>query len=432
MTKHISIRSSLAGAFIATFAAQAAAQLPSASTRALGMGDNFTAVARGFASVSWNPAMLGMPGNPGASLTLLPLRGVAGLGPVKLADIADYSDKFVPASQRESWLQAIETEGSEQGNAGADVTFIAAQIGRLGVQAGTVVRAVSNLSPGAAELLFFGNAGRTGQPRSFNLAGSRIQSHAVSTVGLSYAIPFGKSDAPRQSSFGITAKYTIGHALLLGQDEGSTVTADPSLSVKFPLVSTSEDDFNGFNVNGGNGVGVDVGFATRSGKVTIAAAVKNVVNTFKWDETHLRFRPGTATFDQNNKTSQFDEQAFTTAPANLRQMVEDAKYKPVIAAGVGLEVSPKLTVSADARMRAGDTTIEEEPKMHIGAGAEFRVVPLLPIRVGAAIVTGGYQIGAGVGLNLGPLNLGLSVASRKGDLGTDVVTMVTLVSTTGR
>src|SRR5205085_9973259 len=119
-------------------------QLPSSSTRALGMGDNYTALARGYAAVSWNPALLGLPGNPGASLTLLPVRGVAGLGPVKLKDFSNYSDKFVPASQRETWLTAIEGKGSEQGNAGADATYIAAQIGRLGVQAGTIVRAVSN------------------------------------------------------------------------------------------------------------------------------------------------------------------------------------------------------------------------------------------------------------------------------------------------
>src|SRR5207253_3073963 len=96
-----SIQAAMSAAVMLVFVSTASAQLPSSSTRALGMGDNATASAVGFNAVAWNPALLGLPNNPKGSFTLLPLRGIAGLGPVKLADIADYSDKFVPASVRE-------------------------------------------------------------------------------------------------------------------------------------------------------------------------------------------------------------------------------------------------------------------------------------------------------------------------------------------
>ena len=426
--KQNTLRALLSSAMMVGFATAASAQLPSASTRALGMGDNFTAAARGFAAVSWNPAMLGLPGQPGASFTLLPVRGVAGLGPVKLKDFANYSNKDVPDAVRQQWLNSIQQKGSEQGTGGGDVTFLGLQIGKVAFQVGSEARAIANLSPGAAQLLFFGNAGRTGQPEAISLNNSKILGSVETTGALSFAIPVSKS-ATSNAAIGITAKYTVGHGLIVGQDQGSNVTADPNVSVTFPVVMPNTDNYK---PNNGNGFGLDVGFAMKNGATTFGATVRNVVNSFKWDVSKLAYRPGTATFNSTTKTSNFDQKAYATAPAALQTLVSDAKYKPVISVGLARELSSRLTLTADGRMRAGDQTIEDDPKMHIGAGAEFRAIPILPIRVGAAVVTGGYQIGGGLGLNLGPLNLGASLASRKGDLGTDVITMFTVISTIGK
>lgn len=423
-----SVHAACTATMMLVFASTASAQLPSASTRALGMGDNATAAAAGFNAVAWNPALLGLPNNPTASFALLPLRGIAGLGPVELGDIADYSGEFVPNSVREKWLTQIEQEGSEQGTGGADVTILGLQIGRIGLQVGSRARAVSNLSPGAAELLFFGNAGRSGEPRAFNLAGARLQGHGESTAALSLGIPIRKS-ATMSAAIGITAKYTIGHGIVIAQDQGSTVTADPALSLNFPVILPNTNDYD---AQAGSGFGLDIGFAMRQGKTTIGASVKNVANAFKWDESKLVFRPGTATFNSTTKTSDFDEAPLSSAPPALRQLLDDAKYKPTIAVGLAREITNKLEVSADVRVRAGNTTIEEEPKMHIGAGAEFKPARILSLRGGAVVITGGYLISGGLGLDLGPLNLAAGVATRKGELGTDVITMITLVSSKGR
>lgn len=424
------IRASVTGVMTVALAGAAFAQLPSASTRALGMGDNYTATARGYAAISWNPAMLGLPGNPGASFALAPTRLIYGLDPVTLQDIKNVEGEVVPVSVREQWLTSIEAEGSEQGTGGGDVSALAIQVGRFGVQLGTVARVVSNLSPGAAELLLFGNAGRTGQPRTIAFEGSSIQMHVVSTLGVSFAMPLGKGTA-RQSSIGVTGKYVVGHALLVGQDQGSTVTADPALNINFPVVG-SRTTGESFSLDGGSGIGLDVGFATRAGNTTIAASVKNVINTFKWDVSGLEFRRGIAKFDANTKTSDFEAQAFENAPANLKEVVDDAKYKPSVAVGIALEASSRLTVSGDVRTHIGDTSIQDEPKLHAGVGAELRAIPLLPIRAGVALITGGYQIAGGLGLNLGPINLAASAARRKGDLGHDTSFMFTVLSTTGR
>ena len=118
----------------------AAAQLPSASGAALGVADNFTAQARGYHAVAWNPAGLGLAGNPGFSLALLSVRGIAGLGPVTVSELADRQGELLPDEVKADWLQRITEEGGQSGSIGGDVTYLALSIGRVGLQASTVVR----------------------------------------------------------------------------------------------------------------------------------------------------------------------------------------------------------------------------------------------------------------------------------------------------
>ena len=90
--------------------ATGSAQLPSASPAALGMGDNYTAVARGFGAVAWNPANLGLSGNPRFSMALLGMRGSSDLGPVTGSDVARYQGLQLPNDVRDAWMQRIQNE----------------------------------------------------------------------------------------------------------------------------------------------------------------------------------------------------------------------------------------------------------------------------------------------------------------------------------
>ena len=51
----------------------------------------------------------------------------------------------------------------------------------------------------------------------------------------------------------------------------------------------------------------------------------------------------------------------------------------------------EITLTADGSTRIGDG-IEIGPKMHLGVGAELRVIPLLPLRAGVAAITDGVQV----------------------------------------
>jgi hypothetical protein len=411
-------------------AATAQAQLPSASSNALGLGENFTAAARGYHAIAWNPALLGLPGGPGTSLAVAPFRLVTGLDPITLSDLKNYEGIVVPLAVRDQWLAAVRSEGAEEGTGGADITYLAAQIGSFGLQVSSRLRAIAELSPGAVQLLLFGNADAEGNPQTIDLSGAQLNTFATSTIAASYAIPLRSETG--SMAFGATLKYTVGHLLVFGREQNSEISSSPlTLAVEFPLVSTINEEET--DLNNGAGVGIDVGFAMQRERLTLSLTVQNVFNSFKWKTDNLLFRSGRFRFDADSTVANLDEQNFTAAPTSLRELVDDMRYQPTVAAGGALQISDQLMVSADVRSRLGSggaaEGLDDGPDFHFGAGAEYRVLPFLPLRAGAALINGGFQLGAGVGVALGPINLSGSVLRRNGELGSDIVTMVTLVST---
>ena len=407
---------------------RASAQLPSASTRALGMGENYTALARGFDAVAWNPALLGLFGNPRKSLTVIPARVVAGLEPVTFGDFADFQGKVVPFGIRESWLAVVEAEGDEEGSGGGEVTLFAAQIGRLAFQLGTRAIGLADLPPGAMELIMFGNAGRNnGQPVALDLLGSRIDGIAASTLAASYAVPIPMKDG--RVAVGATVKYTIGHFLVFARDAGSTLTDAPTVDVDFPSISTVAPDSSSSGFNNGSGLGLDVGVAMERGKLTLSGVVQNVFNTFEWREDALFFRPSSALFDANTLASDFEDQPFENAPAGLRRAVKRLEYRPLVAAGAAYHVNERWTVDVDMRTVLGDEGIQDAPDFHVGGGVEYKVRDNLPIRAGGGAINEGFQLGAGVGVAVGKYSFGASYMRRLNAVGAANIVMLTVFST---
>ncbi len=419
----------VAGALLA-LAAPAAAQLPSASTAGLGLGDNYTAAARGYDAVAWNPANLVLAGNPQASLAFFPSRAVAGLGPVDMGDLKQWGGKFVPLDVRTAWFDRIKASGSERGDVGADLTIAAVQVGPVGFQVSTSAHGVADVTPDAASLALFGNE-QNGQAQSFNLRDSKVDGAWTTTAALSYAHAFmlgaaGAGGARPKLALGAALKYTLGHVLAYGQDQGSTLTANPVVvNLNFPVISTDTTAL----FNNGNGVGLDLGAAYEAGKLTISGALQNVFNTFSWDRSKLIYRPARAFFNGDSSSAgSFEIEPIGNAPATVVNQVLDLKYKPVILAGAAYRVNPRFVVDADFHQRVADGGMQFGPKTQLGAGAEYRVLSFLPLRAGAAYVTGGSQFGGGFGLDLGSFSLNASVLRRTDDVGTGTLTMVTLIS----
>jgi hypothetical protein len=408
-------------------ATSAAAQLPSASAAALGMGDNHTAMARGFNATAWNPAGLGMESNPPVSFGLMSIRGLGGLDPVSLADLKAEEGNTVSAQVRSAWLDEIIAEGSEQGSGGTDLTWLAASVGRVGVQLSSSARAVANIGPGAAELLLFGNAGRSDTPADLSLAGSSFDVAITSTIAMAYGQPLIRT-ATQSLAIGVTGKYTFGHLMFTGQDNGGAVRANPlEVELQFPMV-VSDTVFVFDKLNNGSGFGLDVGLAYQAGPWAAGVAAKNLFSNFEWNASSLFYRPGEAIFNTEESESDFEPQPFTAAPQSLQDRVENMVGTAEIAAGLAFQPNRRVALSADYHQRFEESTLNET-KTHIGAGAELRPLMFLPIRLGAALLNDGGTLGsAGLGLEFGAANFTLSVAQRNTDLGMDQMVMFTFSS----
>jgi hypothetical protein len=385
------------------------AQLGNASSRTLGLAGNATATARRFEAISVNPAGLGMPGN-GFSLALFPALGQTGLGPVTLGDLSNVAGELVPASTKQDWLTQITSSDGETGSTGGELSMFALTVGRMGFQLSLVGGGTVNLNPGIMELLLYGNAGRTGTPASMALSGSTADGWAVTTAGWSVGIPI-KSEKGSMA-VGATLKYSIGNGIVVGREQIGSLQSEPiSVNVAFPVVMT--DDQN-YEANQGSGVGLDVGFQMERDRLHVGAAVLNVFNTFAWDDTKLIFRSGTASLKEGDNATDVERKAYSSAPAVLKTAVEDMKFDPAVSVGAAYDVQPDFTVSADVRNRFGDG-MSFTPKLHIGAGAEYRGFKALHLRGGAAVVTDGFQLAGGASLILGPVNFSFASAFQAGD-----------------
>jgi hypothetical protein len=413
----------LTGAALILAPSIASAQLANASNAATALGGAYTARAQGYNAVFWNPANLGMPGNQGFSFGIAGLDFNAGIKPIDFNKIAKYSGDTIPKTVREQWLLDVERDGGESGGFAAGITAIGLSLGPLAFQYSGTATVDMNLAPGAVEALFFGNAGRYDTLRTLNLAGSSFQLAGFSTGAVSYgmALPM----VPLADfAVGATVKYTTGHGLLVGMDEGSALGTN-SVDVNFPLI---HPDTLGYNGKVGSGIGLDLGAAWKMPKLRFGVSLQNIVNTFKWDTTLLRSGSSIGTFSADtNFAKDTLNLPYGAAPAALREKVEGLKFKPVIAAGLSFEWIPRITVSADVRQQLGDG-IEIGPSSVLGAGAEVRLIPFIPLRGGVQMMSGGFGVSGGLALHVLGFETGVGGYIRKRDGGSESGATINLVS----
>lgn len=380
-------------------ACPAAAQLPTAGPGSVALGAHDVATVRNFEAVAANPAGLGLATGD-FTATFVSVRLRAGLEPVGLREVGDWQGTSVPAPVRHGWLDRIVAADGARGAASLGVTPVAASYRGFGVQLSTVAAGRLDLNPDASELLLFGNVGRTGEPRTFQLDRSRLDGWVVSTLALAHGQPLGEVRGGR-AAIGATASLVVGHELIVARDVGTTLGGEPlEGDVRLPVISTSS------RVGGpGHGVALGVGAAWESEALSLGLAVRNVVNTFRWDLRGLVYRRGTAIFDQEESDSDFDERPATGAPAEVRGAVEGMRFGPIVEVGMGHGVRPGLRMVASAGARFGDDLVGSSPAW-LGAGIESRRWATLPVRGHLTFRKGGVDVGAGATLELGPVHVG--------------------------
>jgi hypothetical protein len=352
-----------------------------------------------------------MPRASPVTASVLPVGVGCGLGPVTCAELADWGGEWTPHPVREGWLRGIEQRGRQSGRFQGSLTLAAASVGLFGFQLSSEALGGADLNPDAAELLLFGNVGRTGEPRDFHLNGSSLDAWAVTTAALAVGIPLDVEigDAPAQSfAVGATLKYTFGNALFLARDLGSFFSGDPlEVWTRFPVLQARGTP----TLRAGDGVGVDIGFQWEAGPWSFGLGFENVVNTFSWNVDALVFRSGTALFNQDESESDFVSRPATEASQALLDEVRAFRFGPRLSFGFARIVDPRTSLFTQLDLRLGRSS-DRLPDAEAGAGFEYRPLQRLPLRAHVSLLDGGVRLGGGVGLRVGPVHLGGAVSSR--------------------
>jgi len=409
------VPAALAALILLLAALPAAAQLSNASVSSLGLAGNDTATVRGFGAISVNPAGLAMGGSD-FSLALVPVRVAAAIAPVTAGDVKPFENRLVPRATKEDWMQRVLSADGQRGAAAIDLAEIALTFWNVGFQLSSLVVAEVRLPPSVVEAVLFGNAGRTGEPGDVSLADAWVEGYAATSAGLSLALPVPLFEEHLDElAAGITVKYTLGHAVAVGRSAGNISAQTLQADLDSYLIHTrvAEDVEVADYVNGGSGIGLDLGLMVSLDRLAVGAAVQNLFNTFAWDESLLTYRRVTAAFEDNSLSFDHGEQPYGEAPADARELIAELTFKPAVRLGAAYLLLEELTVSSDVHYRFGDG-IALDPQFHLGAGVEYRPLDFLHLRGGLALVTGGIQYGGGVSFILGPVDLSAAVAGQPG------------------
>ena len=100
-------------------------------------------------------------------------------------------------------------------------------------------------------------------------------------------------------------------------------------------------------------------------------------------------------------------------------------FSSVLAAGAAARILPFLTLTGELR-HALEDNLDVGVRNHVGVGAELTILPVLPIRAGLAVISGGYQLSGGVGLRLAGVQLATAGAVRQSEHGADAILAVAL------
>jgi hypothetical protein len=159
-----------------------AAQLPDPSTRALGMGDAYPSLARGYEAVYWNPAMLAALGSPGFTIGLPHVDVEVGSNVYGFSDFKKYANSYLTDADKQTLFSKLGSDSALTIRALGGVAPFGLSIGPFALAVGSQVQGDLALGKDAVQLALFGNASRTGAGQFFTAAGSGRRSSVLRNI----------------------------------------------------------------------------------------------------------------------------------------------------------------------------------------------------------------------------------------------------------
>jgi hypothetical protein len=387
-----------------------AGQLPGAGAEHPATAQTGTALVRGVEAIGVNPSALALPGTPRWSVTLLPGFVDRGITPLGWSAVTGWEGRSISRAQREDWLRRLELDGPLVGSAEARVSGAAVQYRGFGVQVTT--RGVANvqLSPGAAELILFGNAGRTGAPAELDLTGSHVEGQALTTVGLGWGgVAHRGGDGPGRwlLALGGSVQVTRGHGLIMARGGGGgTVLDPPGVDIRFPaLESTSGTP--------GEGMGATVAASWLRGPLVVSVVLHDVIQSFGWREEAFHYRAGEAVLMDQELDTDTDRRPVEEAPPALRAELASRGIPSRLNLGMGWEAGERVALGWEVA-RGSLAAAHGEVPVRFGMGTRLRIpLPGEPVfRGGVGVEEGSVDLAGGLGIRAGPVRFSSAVMGR--------------------
>ena len=411
-------------------AGELVAQVAAPSARSAGLAGAYTARARGYEAVFWNPANLGLPEGSAWSVGLPSVSAFVANNSLTYGQITDLYGDFLDDSEKSALLADVRRDDPNRMltlDGRIDAHWLGFSIGRFAIAGGSIGSGTAELTPDAVELVLFGNAGEDGTGKDFSLEGSQALGWGVSAVGVSYGHPLAipiLEELGMNVSVGATAKDLIAHGLGRVLDQGSLFTQEPLALNASAEALYSDDAFSG------SGWSIDVAGAMKWNNLTAGLALHNLVGNIGWDESAFELELLSVTADFDSTTS--EDTVFTFAELSpedqerVRTFLDDADLPTRVRLGGRLDLTSMLSLSADYEERIGGSLRAGWDRRFV-TGAELRALPFLPLRIGLGTNFEDFTYAGGFGVYAGPVHLDLAVR-RQGIPGGDGVAAAFSVS----
>lgn len=408
------------------------AQLPTTSPRSLALGGAYTSLARGWEAVSWNPALLAARGRPRFTLGLPQLSFEFGSNSYGFGDFRKYANRTLDAADKAYLLGKIDTSLTVREVLA--VSPIGISIGRFAFTAATSGDMDASLGKDAVDLALNGNAHRSGPGEYFTASGSGANGWAATTLAGSFAWPFQTSLG--RLALGATYKRVIGHFIGRAAETSSSFQVNPAFNVSASGHAIYTDYSRAYRLSGpgdllggegkaGSGYGVDFGATLElGGSLMLSAVIVNALGGMSWDEDRFAYERSAASVSQTaggqivddttrvELTTKAEIDADPQARGLRDSLLAHAGFARVVRAGMALRRGA-LSLAAGGQLRLSKE-LDRVPSASIGAGAEVRLLRVLPLRAGAATDFESVTLSAGSGLQLLGLNADISVATISG------------------
>ena len=394
------------------------------SPRAMSLGQSYTALARGPEATFWNPANLALRSSPKFAWQIVDL-GLTLVAENNSFSVQTYNDNFtekdhfISADDKTDLLNDIEGDGLKM-NVDLDpyfsalvpinggVAFSLPKDIRSAISLGFKAGFEGQVPKDIFELMLFGNK----FDKQYDIAKWDGSSWAL----LSFNWAFAKAIMPKQlkkhlSEFTVGGTFKViggGYAEVLRSDGGFITQIEGAELDAYVLAQSGI----------GTGFGLDLGAAgvTKNGKTTVSVALLNFLDTMSWS-TYARQDSVFASADDLRGTRMLDsdvksiedvldnEDVDGDGDKDFHEKISEESFSrslpAILRIGAAHKVMPRLTVVGNYDQAFSDGFgISSTPRL--SGGAEYRLVPWFPTRMGLTL--GGRSSGSSVGLAFGPFN----------------------------